>query len=92
MTPPSQYSRIIVLKPLAAFDVGDRPGEKADDHDQKQQVHHERPSSIDTTALIALGYSMLCAMTTKRVLSHFFRGRAVASCRCRKSILHNEGA
>src|SRR5262245_11430773 len=46
MTPPSQYSRIMVLQPLAAFDVGDRTGEEADDHDQKQQVHHERPSWI----------------------------------------------
>jgi len=55
MMPPSQYSRTMVLEPLAAFDVGDRAGEKADDYDQKQQVHHERPSSIDTTTLIGFG-------------------------------------
>jgi hypothetical protein len=54
MTPPNQYSRSIFLKPLAAFDVGDRPGEKADDYEQKQHVHHEWSSSIDTTSIVAL--------------------------------------
>ena len=44
--PPIQNSRVMALQPVAAFDVGDGPGEKADDHDQEKQVHHGYTSPV----------------------------------------------
>jgi hypothetical protein len=65
-------------QPFAAFDVGDRHGEKAHDEEHKQQVHHERSSSVDTTTLIARDQAGSVPRPPSESFSSFFTNRTGA--------------